>query len=241
MIVIKMKLEKIILEKVMLVYVTICLTMSTAYADPHFPLPPNSKSMNISQELVVNSIPMESRQFTSKQSKQDVIEFYKNLWREELAPGIPGYKISKIMPPWTVISRIEDNHLLTVQVKKWASDTSLGYIAISKIIPDKKHPIGKDIPRLSGTDIMNDIYSEDGSKKGRTTILRNTHTLMSNVNYYRNYYNKFGWLEEMDHEVAFDHSYALRFRNMNKHITLVITRGDGQTYITAQHVSEGIF
>jgi len=236
-----MKSLKIILKEIIFIYFASSLIASPVNADPYFPLPPNSKSMNISQKLVVNSIPMESRQFTSKQSKERVIEFYENLWREDLAPGIPGYQISKIMPPWTVISRIEDNHLLTVQVKKLDSSSSLGYIAISEIIPDKKYPTGKNIPKLNDTDIINDIYSEDGSKKGQTTVLKNTRSLMSNVNFYRNYYDQHGWQEEMDYEVAFDHSYAMRFRNMNKHITLVITNGGNNTYITAQHVTEGLF
>ena len=211
-----------------------------AQATPYFPLPPNSESMSISQKLVVNSIPMQTRQFTSKLSEERVVEFYKDLWQKDLEPGVPGYQISKMMPPWVVISRIEDEHLLTVQVKK-VNSGSIGYIAISDLIPNKKYTIGKNIPKPNKTHILNDIYSEDGSKKGRTTTLKNAHSLSSNVNYYRNYYDQRGWLEVMDHEVAIDHSYTLRYRNMNKHITLVITRGDGHTYITAQHVSEGIF
>ncbi|MEM6998383.1 MAG: hypothetical protein AAF419_00920 [Pseudomonadota bacterium] len=212
----------------------------TLLAAPKFPPPPQAKIGILGDDMVVNGIPTEIRQFATSKSIDDVVEFYKELWEGD-DKDQPEYTVSDALPPWKIVTHIEDDYLLTVQVASDGKRGSSGYLAVSPLIPEKKPELGKNFPMMRGSKVINDISSTDSGKKGRTLLFRNSNSVQSNANFYKNHFEKRGWAVEMDNELYKGKTHSLRFRNGNKHVTLVLKIDRGGTTVTSQSVTESIF
>ena len=209
-------------------------------AAPKFPPPPKAKIGLLGDELVVNGIPTDIRQFATSKSLDDVVEFYKELW-EGGNKKEPEYTISKALPPWTIVTHLEEGYVLTVQVASDGKRGSSGYLAISPLLPDEQPKLGKDFPMMRGSKVINEVFSNDSGKKGRTLVLRNNNSVKSNANFYKKHYENKGWAIEMDNELFKGKTYSLRFRNANKHVTLVMKIDGKGTTVTSQSVTESTF
>jgi hypothetical protein len=209
-------------------------------ASPKFPPPPKAKIGLLGDDLVVNGIPMDIRQFATSQSLEEVVEFYKELWEGDDKKQ-PEYVLSDALPPWTIVTHIEDSYLLTVQVTSDGKRGSSGYLAISPLLPDEQPTPGKGFPMMRGSKVINEMFSNDSGKKGRTLTFRNTNSVQSNVNFYRQHFENKGWAVELDSELFKGKTHSLRFRNGNKHVTLVLKIDGGGTAITSQSVTESAF
>jgi len=216
------------------------LAMS-AGATSILPPPPKSRIGLLGNKLIVNGIPMQIRQFSTAHSLQEVIDFYKRLWEDDADTGLPGYSISTALPPWTIISRIEDEVILTVQVAGDSKHHATGYLSISPIDPKQRSKPGEDFPRMKGSMVLNDTISEDVGKTGRNLILKNANSVQSNVNFYRDHYQRLGWEEITEIPPHKGKEQVLQFRRSNKHVTLVLMQKAGATLINAQSVTEGLF
>jgi len=223
-------------------YLMLLLTClpSVSFAAPKFPPPPQAKIGLLGDNLVINGIPTDIRQFATPKSLTDVVEFYKELWEGDDEKQ-PEYTVTKALPPWTIVTHLENDYVLTVQVASDGKRGSSGYLAISPLIPDDQAKPGKGFPMMRGSKVINEIFSNDGGKKGRTLVFRNTKSLQSNSNFYRQHYEKQGWAVEMDNELFKGKTHSLRFRNSNKHVTLVLKIDRGATIITSQSVTESSF
>ena len=191
--------------------------------------------------MIVNGIPMQIRQFSSNRSLQEVIDFYKTLWEDDTIPGLPGHSISTAFPPWTIISRIEEEYILTVQITSDSKRRTLGYLSVSPLDPKQHTKPGQDFPLMKGSQILNDTVSEDSGKKGRTLLLQNSNTIKSNANFYRNHYKRLGWEEITEIPPHSGKQQVLQFRRSNKHVTLVLKEQAGATIVSSQSVTEGSF
>jgi hypothetical protein len=206
-----------------------------------FPPPPKSIIGMLGNKMIVNGIPMQIRQFSTNRSLHQVIAFYKTLWEDDTDQGLPGYSISTALPPWTIISRIEAEYLLTVQVTSDNKRRASGYLSMSPLDPEQITQTGQGFPRMKGSMILNDTVSEDSGKKGRNVLLQNSKTIKSNANFYRNHYRRLGWEEITEIPPHSGKQQVLQFRRSNKHVTLVLKEQAGATIVTSQSVTEGSF
>lgn len=190
--------------------------------------------------MIVNGIPMQIRQFSSKKSLQEVVDFYKTLW-DEGDEGFPGYSISNQLEPWTIISRIEDNYILTVQVASDSKRRAAGYLSVSPLDPEQISKPGEGVPQMKGSVVLNDTISEDHGKRGRNVLLKNSSSMQSNANFYRQYYNGKGWEEINEIPPLRGKQHVLQFRRANTHVTLVLMPEIGGTLINSQSETEGLF
>ncbi|MCG8324771.1 MAG: hypothetical protein MI673_04580 [Thiotrichales bacterium] len=216
--------------------------LDAAQAKPKFPPPPDSQITLLGDSMVYNGIPMEIRVFGSRRNAQQVTDYYKRIWPKG-NERVPGYSVTDMLAPWTIVTYMKDGYLMTVQVtpaKK--SKGSTGYLAMSKLPPlDRGAPeLGSGFPKLRGSFVANDIQSKDLIKKGRTILLSNGASVGTNVNFYRDYYLNQGWQTEMDQAIAGGKVHTLRFRNGNKNVSIVINGGK-HTSVTAQITKEGMF
>ena len=78
------------------------------------------------------------------------------------------------------------------------------------------------------------IVSKDIGKKGRTLQLSNTYSVEHNANFYRDYYENFGWGVDLDKTVSGGDTQSLRFSNGDKNVTIVINKTDKGSIIVAQ-------
>ncbi len=218
----------------------LCLAAVTVEATPKFPPPPKANVTALGENMVVNGIPMQARKFYTKYNVEEVVEYYKNLWSDDKGKP-PGYDITNNLPPWTIITRIEDDYVLTVQVTRENKHLSMGYLAMSPLVPKDNPYETPEFPKMRDSVVMNDISSKDRDTTGRTVVITNRFSAQSNVSFYRNHYKNAGWSSEMDKNLGLHNSHVLQFRKKNNHVTLVVLDNKGSTYITAQSVKKGFF
>ena len=101
---------------------------------PDFPAPPDANVEWVSRNMEVNGIRSDIRSFNTLKSLNNVINFYSKEWDDPVEKGMPGYLIeAHAMSPWTVISRIEDGYLMTVQTMESDRGGAWGYLAMSPL------------------------------------------------------------------------------------------------------------
>ena len=220
---------------------TLLLMFSFAVeATPKFPAPPDSTVGKLSEAMVVNGIPMHIRQFNSKNSVNEVLNFYRNYWPRGTEKK-PGYTETDILTPWKIITRVEEGYLMTVQVTENGDRGSRGLLGMSKL-PDLDQDLpklGESFPKLRGSTVFNDIESKDIGKKGRTIQLSNTYSVESNANFYRDYFTNKGWVVDMDKSLSTGKSYAQRFSNGSRNVIITINKSKNGSVIVAQSEKAG--
>ena len=210
------------------------LWSAIALAAPKFPPPPGSKIGLIAESMVFNGIEMDVRQFNSKRSVEEVLEFYREFWPKGTEKQ-PGYTETDALEPWQLITRVEDGYLMTVQVTAAGRRGSTGLLGMSRLPnPEKLPKLGKNIPKMSGSRVFNDIKTKDIGKNGRTVALLNDFTVENNANFYRDYYSGHGFGLDMDKTVSGGDSHALRFSKRGQVVTIVINKTAEGTVVVIQ-------
>ncbi len=223
------------LPKRALLWILLSLLPAGLLAAPRFPPPPDATVGMLGESMVVNGLPINIRQFRSKKSVHDVLEFYRQYWPKGTEER-PGYTETDILEPWQIITRVEDGYLMTVQVTEQGEDGSQGLLGISKLPnPEKALPKpGKNFPKLNGSTVFNDIESRDIGKRGRTVQLHNTYSVETNANFYRNHFSNQGWIVDMDKGFSGGNSYAQRFSQGDKNVIITINKAKHGSVVVAQ-------
>jgi len=213
---------------------------TAAAKTPEIPLPDDIRITRLGDSMRVNGNDVYIRTFSSKDSAQDVVDFYRKEWGEE-KNAEPGYTISNLKQPWTLISRIEDGYLMTVQVRADDDDGSVGTLAISKLPDRHRAPkLGEGFPAMGGSDVLNEVVSKDLGQSGRTMMLGNKHDLATNVDFYRDRYSDDGWAFDMDRSLG-GVMHVLAVRKARKNVNLVLGRSkNGGTVIVVNEVTHDI-
>ncbi len=203
-------------------------------AAPKFPPPPGSKIGLIADSMNVNGIEMNVRQFNSKRSVEEVLEFYREFWPEG-TEKYPGYTETDVLEPWQIITRVEEGYLMTVQVTAAGRRGSTGLLGMSRL-PDLENlpKLGNKVPKMSGSRVFNDIKTRDPGKNGRTVALLNDFTIENNANFYRDYYTGHGYGLDLDKSVSGGDSHAQRFSKRGQVVTIVITKTAEGTVVVMQ-------
>ena len=211
---------------------------------PKFPPPPESSVEWVGQNINVNGINSSIRAFRSRKSIEKVVEFYRREWQRPPEKGIPGFMETIDNYPWYIISRVEDDYLLTVQVQVEKSDksSSWGYLSTSPLPGKQKAPkeLAKNTPKMAGSHVLSEMKSDDPGKKASTVMLYNTHSLHSNVAFYRNYYNGKGWTMETDKELGSGDIHSLVFKSRRKRVTMMFVKEKSSTRIVINSVTNSI-
>ncbi|MCH8262839.1 MAG: hypothetical protein IIA77_07300 [Proteobacteria bacterium] len=204
------------------------------FAAPKFPPPPGSKIGLIAESMVFNGVEMDVRQFNSKRSVEEVLEFYREFWPKGTEKQ-PGYTETDALEPWQLITRVEGGYLMTVQVTAAGRRGSTGLLGMSRLPdPENLPKLGKNIPKMSGSRVFNDIKTKDIGKNGRTVALLNDFTVENNANFYRDYYSGHGFGLDMDKTVSGGDSHALRFSKRGQVVTIVINKTAEGTVVVIQ-------
>ena len=203
-------------------------------AAPKFPPPPGSKIGLITESMVFNGVEMNVRQFNSKRSVEEVLEFYREFWPKGTEKE-PGFTETDALEPWQLITRVEEGYLMTVQVTAAGRKGSTGLLGMSKLPdPENLPKLGNKIPKMSGSRVFNDIKTRDPGKNGRTVALLNDFTVENNANFYRDYYTGHGYGLDLDKSVSGGDSHAQRYSQRGKVVTIVINKTAEGTVVVAQ-------
>ncbi len=212
---------------------------------PDFPPPPGASVEWVGQNVEVNGVKTAIRAFHSKKSIEDVVKFYRREWKKPVEKGKPGYMESIDAAPWYIISRIEDGYLLTAQVRVKENDQSgsWGYLSAS-LLPgtgDKARQFGAAIPKIPGSDVINQMNSDDPGKEATTVVISNTHSVTNNADFYRQYYEGKGWTTETDRSLGSDKVHALVFKTRRKRVTIMVLKDKNYTRVVVNSVKNSVF
>ena len=190
-----------------------------------FPLP-DAKLTWVAPGLVFNGLPMQVRQFESKDSPQAILAHYRREWRG--TPQRPG-NIEYPLGEWQVIATLKERCFYTVQVKP-TDKGSAGLLGVSRLPdPSQVQEAGKHFPMMSGSHVINDIDHRDAGKRGRTLLFVNEFSPDTNAAFYRRTLGAEGWSVIADH--------ALPVGNQNAHV-LTLKRGLNETSMTISRNGE---
>ncbi len=206
-----------------------------AFWTPKFPAPPDTVVNKLGEDMIVNGIPMHIRQFTSKNSVESILDFYRNYWPKGTEEK-PGYTETDILTPWKIMTRVENGYLMTVQVTEDGDNGSRGMLSMSEL-PDRDERLpepGKNFPKMRGSTVINDVQSKDIGKSGRTIQLSNTYSVQTNANFYRNYYMNHGWNIDLDKAISEGNSHSQRFSSGEKNVVVIINKTKNGAVVVAQ-------
>ena len=213
---------------------------------PDFPSPPGAAVEWVGQNIEVNGIKSSIRAFHSDKSIEKVVEFYRREWKRPVEKGKPGFMETIDAAPWYIISRIEDNYLLTVQVQVQKNDKSAswGYLSTSPLPgnkSDKPVQLGSSTPKMPDSHVLNEMKSNDPGKKATTLIISNNHSVGSNAAFYRNHYQGQGWTVETDRKLGADDAHSLVFKSRRNRVTIMILNDKNATRVVVNSVKNSIF
>jgi hypothetical protein len=208
---------------------------------PDFPTPSDAVVATVSSSTKIAGRDMQIRQFYSNDTPENFKQFYYDEWELTEEGERPGYIESDVFPPWIIITRVENDYLMTVQLQEADNGDTWGYLGMSKVDPNAA---GKktttSLPSPFGSEIVQQTKNDDYGKDSETVILSNRSTLGSNVNYYRNYYQDRGWRSDMDQATPKQNSHIMAFTNGRQKINIVLFGSSDETRIVVNHIKSGI-
>lgn len=211
---------------------------------PDFPPPPDASVEWVGKDIENGGIKTSIRAFRSNKTIEKVVEFYRREWKRPVEKGKPGFLETIDASPWYIISRVEDGYLLTVQVQVQNNDASRswGYLSTAPIPSNNKNKpveLGINIPKMSGSNVLNEIKHNDPGKSANTAFISNEQTVSNNAAYYRNFYESKGWTKETDLDSP--DSHALVYKTRTERVTIILTKDKEFTRIVLNSVKNSIF
>lgn len=190
-------------------------------AAPDLPAPPDSRVTTVTTGAALNGIQTTVRRFLSEKSLDGVLRYYRQLWRRP-HDEVPGH-LENRFGPWRIITRIEDEYLLSVQVRSTGDDRSRGNLAVSRISGEGVRAAGRSrFPMMHGSTVINDLPSDDAGKRGRTLLLANDFSVSANADYYTQHYRDRGWEIALDAGGDRANTRVLDFQRTGAEVTVTI-------------------
>jgi len=196
---------------------------------PEFSVPKESRLTVVSENMKFNGVDMRSWELNSHKGPEYILKHYRKAWTKpskSSAKGAPGY-IENELDGWVILSRVEGDYLLTVQVDNKNKKKGNALLGISNLPGHEgKIVLGKGFPMPGGSKVINDIYSTDIGKKSRLLVIQSSQPLMKNYNFYRRKYLSKGWIE-----------LSKPNEKKNNMIALVLVKGTDELNITFEKKS----
>jgi hypothetical protein len=220
------------------------LPFSVSAKAPKFPSPPDASVEWVSKNLTMNGIKNSIRAFHSNKTIEKVVEFYRKEWENPPRGGKLGYTETIVGSPWYILTRVEDGYLMTVmvQVQENNKKRSWGYLSTSPLPKNPKKPLpalGGDTAKMTGSDVMNEMKTNDPGKKATTMIISNEHSIHRNAMFYRKHYEGMGWTKESDHDAG--DVKTLVYKTRKKRTTIVLQRDGSGSKIIVNSVKNTMF
>lgn len=198
---------------------------------PAFPLP-EAKLTWIAPNIAYNGLPMQIRQFDSKESPKAILDYYRRQWRA--APPKPSF-VEYPFDGWQVVAALRERCFYTVQVKASGKEGSTGLLGMSRLPePSQVREAGKNFPMMTGSTVLNDIDHFDPGKRGRTILLTNEFSADANAGFYRRVLTSDGWRVMVDHTLPVGGNrtaYVMTLKRGAAETNMSITRNGESTSV----------
>jgi hypothetical protein len=124
-----------------------------------FPVPHNASLQLITEHAKYNGVDVSIAVLKADTPLSESIEFYRSVWKEPVALGMPGF-IQTQSQGWIYVSRVSQGISSVVQLDHGSPDKTFGYVSQTRVTEPAKIPEDPDFRefrRLSST------MSRDGS------------------------------------------------------------------------------
>ncbi|MBK8960446.1 MAG: hypothetical protein IPM80_19020 [Proteobacteria bacterium] len=216
------------------------MAATAAARPPDFPAPKDAQVSSVAQEMTVAGRSMAVRAFVTDDGVDDVVDFYKDVWKEPPVDGAPGCAIeTEALAPWTLVTRVEDDYVMTAQVMERKPKGAFGFLALGRLpepgVPPKAPPAP---PSMQGSEVLSNITSHDPGQSAQTAMLHNDKSLASNVSFYRAQYQD--WRVDTDKEVSRGKLHALAFTRGREQVVITIQSGRDGSHIVLNSVKHDL-
>lgn len=169
------------------------------------PVPSGVDREVIALNLVQNGHRLSVAKLHGINDREALADFYRGVWADPLAEGVPGY-IEEQAGPWTLVSRpTEDWH----QVVQWR-DTPEG-LAVRVSVLELKTASDQvaDVALPSGSTLLSSTGASDVWTDASTYLVHNSGSVSHVADFYRRHYTSEGWTAVMDRQVGSTHILLL--------------------------------
>lgn len=210
-----------------------------ALDDISFPYSDDMTVKLVATKMIVNGIPMKAYQFHTKESVEDVVQYYASIWDD-----LNDVKFGE----WRILSHRENGYLLTVQFENESHHVTHGLLGISPLfdmleasnseIKNMVSGVGKGILLPPNSEVINDINSTDLGKDSRTIVFRNKLSISRNYQYFRTNYSNKGWVDLITSAAAAKKlkTQALAMNKKGQELNVSFSRQGSFTYGVVIHV-----
>ena len=229
------------LSIILLLICGVALSTAAFARPPDFPAPKGAKVSLIGDNIVTQGRQMSVRGFTSRDSVEEVVEFYQEIWRKPPSKKAPPFAYdSETMAPWHLVTRVEDGYIMTVQIQPTNDKGTFGYLALGKL-PDPGDGAVQlpDPPSMDGSVVLSNVMHDDPGKKAQTSMLANSYSVASNLNFYREKYA--GWRKDIDQAMGHNSIYALAFRRGREEVIITIQGSSDGSQIVVNSIRHDLF
>jgi hypothetical protein len=175
--------------RILLFAALLLLTAPAARAWVSVEAPPQSTVTWVARDMVYNGVPMRIQYFHSKHSPAQVLDYYRQRWTDG---GKKNY-VENTVGPWRNISRAKGDVFVTVQARPAAGGTTEGYLSQRPLKSPPPPQLGRGAPLPPGSEVVNDILSNDGDRQSRTLLAYCPLSVDASAAHYREAMGKDGW------------------------------------------------
>jgi hypothetical protein len=201
---------------------------------PKFPYSDDMDVLIIAKQMVLNGVPMNAFQFSTRKPESEIVSFYEEEWGD-------GEMTNILFGDWRVLSHRDGDHLFTVQIEQGNSLTTHGTLSVSpmfavlekgaKKIGKMVDDIGKDFPVPNGSEFISDMVTDDLGRETRTLFFSNTKSISHNIDYYKNKMVKHNnWAMLPTESTKSKEAGALALSKNGKELNLSFVRKSGKTH-----------
>lgn len=178
-------------------------------------MPPGMKTDAVAQHIVFNGLDMRAQVFSSPQSQDELVAFYRKAWNNQAVVNRMGKT--------QVVGHREGDYFITVQVDD-AGSGSRGNIGIVDVGDAPRHFVpGRGLPAPEGSKVFNDIAYPDDAVPARTVAMRNRLSPGQNASYFRDHLVAEGW-KASDAGACGDSQCVMRYERGDSKLTLLVMR-----------------
>jgi len=195
------------------------------------PTPVNARMAVVGLDMRQNGALMSISTFRSTENIDSILEFYRSVWpARESDPGHVENKAG----PWHIISRLEDNVNLVLQLQHGDQGGSEGLFSAVQINDVIAVPPGIELP--PGGEVLSTTTSSDQTRDATTWIIRSTSGTGHTAAFYRDTLKRKGWQLVSD-RMQVD-SQVLQFNHRTSTLEMIVSQAfDGSTLSVINRVN----
>ncbi|MDQ7735553.1 hypothetical protein QT231_22870 [Halomonas sp. SpR1] len=209
------------------------VTIAQATNFPDIRLPDSLSLEVVADEMQIGGLNTRVFAFTTNDSPDDLANYFNRQWRE----------VARVeAEPWDILSRREGGFLITIQSRTDMGPQTRGFIAISDMfdaLDEERRAPSVDLPMLSGTEVVQDVHSEDAGRESRTLVLKSSRSVIENLDYYRNHFRQSGYEPISQGALSRGDGAGVMILNRgNEELNLVATQSEVGTVVTIVKVTK---